>query len=215
MKKIVSFDLDGTLVDARFGDMVWKHGIPDEYSKKRGISFEQAKTEVLRSYESVGDGDLLWYTIEYWMDKFAISVTPEELLERYDSEIHVMPHAREVVEELSHEYTLIIASNASRCFIVKELSSTGLCPYFSHIISATSDYGMVKKEEAFYRKVCDRLRVHVSELIHVGDNRIFDYEVPSAIGIETYLLTDGQNNCGDDFDGLRTIRHLAELRERL
>jgi len=34
MKKIVSFDLDGTLVDAGYGDVVWNHGIPEEYAKR-------------------------------------------------------------------------------------------------------------------------------------------------------------------------------------
>src|SRR5512136_1974746 len=68
MKKVISFDLDGTLVNARYGDMVWNHGIPFEYSKKFNIPFHEAKTIIRGYYESVGDGDLLWYEIDYWLE---------------------------------------------------------------------------------------------------------------------------------------------------
>ena len=50
MKKVVSFDLDGTLVDAGYGDVVWNRGIPEEYAKKYCISFEEAKVLIRKQY---------------------------------------------------------------------------------------------------------------------------------------------------------------------
>ena len=47
MHKIISFDMDGTLVDVEFTDWVWGHGIPSLYAEKAGVSFEEAKTFVV------------------------------------------------------------------------------------------------------------------------------------------------------------------------
>jgi putative hydrolase of the HAD superfamily len=171
MKKVISFDLDGTLVNAGYGDMVWNHGIPVEYSKKYNIPFHEAKALIRGQYESVGDGDLLWYEIDYWLEKFHLSVTSEELLKRYESQIEPLTYAGEVLEKLDEKYTLVIASNAARCFIEKELDYTGFRQYFTHIVSATTDYKMVKKEEGFYRKLCERLQIMPSDIVHVGDTR--------------------------------------------
>ena len=81
------------------------------------------------------------------------------------------------------KYTLIVASNAARIFVEKELSYADLTPHFSHIISATSDYGMVKKEEGFYISSAP-LNASPHEIVHVGDHHVFDFEAPLRLGID-------------------------------
>jgi HAD superfamily hydrolase (TIGR01493 family) len=212
MKRVVSFDLDGTLVDAKYGDMVWNHGIPEEYSKKYGMSFDEARTAVMDQYRSVGDSDLLWYEIDHWLKKFGLPVTADDLLGRYEIFIKLLPGATEVVQYLKDRYVLVIASNAARIFVEKELEHTDLAHYFDHIISATTDYGIVKKEPDFYRKLCANLGVSQKDIVHVGDHRIFDFEVPSGLGIEAYHFTDkpsGRSDQGED-NG-KVIHNLTDL----
>ncbi len=79
-----------------------------------------------------------------------------ELLDRYREHIALLPDAREVIESLRDRYTLVIASNAARMFVEKELGETGLSGFFSRVVSATSDYGMVKREERFFRRLLAR-----------------------------------------------------------
>jgi len=76
-RKIISFDLDGTLVSAQYGDMVWNHGIPVEYAKKYSMGFEDARKTVIGEYKTLGDGDLLWYDIGYWLKRFNLDLSPE------------------------------------------------------------------------------------------------------------------------------------------
>lgn len=218
MKKVISFDLDGTLVDGKYGDLVWNHGIPEEYGRQYSVPFEEARGMIRREYEAVGDGDITWYDIEVWLQRFNLSVSAEELLDRYASHIELLPHARTVLESLKDRYTLVVASNAARIFVEKETSVAGLTGYFSHIISATTDYLTIKKEETFFRKLLDTVGVSPEEMVHIGDHVVYDYEVPSRLGIESYHFTQEPSAMfcqQEETNGHRVIRSLKELLDRL
>lgn len=215
MKKIVSFDLDGTLVDAQYGELVWNHGIPTEYSRVHDMPFEDAKHYIRGEYESVGDGDIRWYEIGHWLDRFGLDVPAPVLLDRYEPHIALCPHAREVLEVLGERYTLVIASNAARIFVDKELSHTGLTGFFTRIVSATTDYGLVKKKEEFFQRLCGEMGVSAEDVVHVGDHPVFDHDVPAVLGIESYHVDGRYVRNGAVSLARRTITDLKELLEVL
>jgi putative hydrolase of the HAD superfamily len=217
MKKIISFDLDGTLVHGKYGDIVWNQGIPEEYARKYCMPFEEAKRLVRAQYEAVGDTSTEWYHIDLWLKKFDLSVPASTLLDRYESHIEAYPDTTEVLETLARKYTLVVASNAARIFVEKELSHTKISHHFTHIISATSDFGMVKKEGAFYHELCKTLDASPHEIVHVGDHFAFDYEAPSRLGIEAYhLVYDVSADSGKCLAANgRKIHRLSDLLDRL
>jgi putative hydrolase of the HAD superfamily len=186
MKKVISFDLDGTIVDGLYGNMVWLEGIPERYAARYAMSVSDALVVVKEAYDSVGEAHLLWYDLGYWLRRFDLTVSEEALLDRYVGYIRLLPHVAPVIEALSKKYLLVIASNAARIFVEKELRHTGLARYFTHVVSATSDFRMVKKEEGFYRRLCALLDVLPSEVVHVGDHPVFDFEVPRLAGIDSF-----------------------------
>lgn len=187
-KRILSLDLDGTIVSSDFGDKVWNEGIPCEYAKKYGFSFEEARRIVISEYNRIGDHNILWYDIEYWIDKFGLTIEPSRLLEKYEKYIRLAPGVKEELTRLREKFVLIVSSNASRIFLEKELSYTKIDYLFYRVFSATSDFRILKKERKFYEKVMDLLSVSPSEVIHVGDHPVFDFEVPKSLGIESYLV---------------------------
>jgi putative hydrolase of the HAD superfamily len=209
MKKVISFDLDGTLVDGEYGNAVWLEGIPEEYARKYGMTIDDARIAVKEQYDSVGENHLLWYDIDHWLQRFGLSVSVPRLLDRYAGRIRLLPHVEEVVRTLRGRHRLVIASNAARIFVEKELSHTGLADCFSHTVSATSDFGMVKKQKAFYRKLCSVLGVSPHEVVHVGDHMVFDVEVPLAVGIDAYHYNPEGNANG------RVLCDFRELVDRL
>ena len=210
MAKVISFDMDGTLVDPEFTDWVWLHGIPTLYAEKAKLPFEEAKHFVVEEYLKVGEGAIEWYDIKYWFQFFQLEMSWQVLMERYIDKINVYPDVNHILECLKDNFTLVLTSNAGREFIDLELKATGLRRYFNHIFSATSDFGLVKKTADFYNRICEILQASPHEIVHIGDHYEFDYLVPRSLGIHAfYLDRSGEQN------GEFVLRDLRELEERL
>lgn len=208
-KPYLSFDLDGTLVDVAFTELVWHEGIPALYAQKAGIALHEAREQVLQEYRRVGDGALEWYDIAYWFRYLRLPGEWEGLLERYASQVRVYPEVHEVLGRLRERYSLIVLSNAAREFIEVEMRRGGLSGYFEHVFSATSDFGLVKKSPAFYQRICELLRIRPHRLIHVGDHWEFDYQVPRGMGIAAFHLSRGGERSGSQV--ISDLRQLPEV----
>jgi putative hydrolase of the HAD superfamily len=210
MPKIISFDMDGTLVDAEFTDWVWGHGIPKLYAQKVGLSFEEARAFVTQEYLKVGEGAIEWYDIKYWFRFFELEESWRLVMEQYTDKIKVYPDVNHILERLGGRFPLVLTSNAGREFIDIEMEATGLGRYFSRIFSATSDFGQVKKTVDFYQQICQVLETRPQEIVHVGDHYEFDYLVPRSLGIHAFYL----DRLGEQ-RGASVISDLKDLEERL
>lgn len=185
--QVFSFDVDGTLVGPGFADSVWLHGIPMAYAKKEGLSFEAAFERIKREYDQIGENRIEWYKLDYWLEKFGLELSPQELFNEYKDKIRIYEEVEGVLKVLKEEgYELIICSNAAREFIEFQLKP--LSRFFSRIFSATSDFGEVKKSDDFYARVCSILGVKPQAVVHTGDHWIFDFINPRKIGIQAYYL---------------------------
>ncbi|PIX25956.1 MAG: HAD family hydrolase [Deltaproteobacteria bacterium CG_4_8_14_3_um_filter_45_9] len=210
MPKVISFDMDGTLVNPEFTDWVWLHGIPTLYAEKVGLPFEEAKAFVVKEYLKVGEGAIEWYDIKYWFQFFRLKESWKALMGRYVNKINIYPDVHHILERLKDRFQLVLTSNAGREFIAVEMEATGLVGYFDRIFSATSDFGEVKKTVGFYQRICQILEARPQEIVHVGDHYEFDYLVPRTLGIHAfYLDRSGEQN--GDF----VISDLRDIEERL
>jgi len=210
MPKIISFDMDGTLVDPEYTDWVWLHGIPTLYAEKGGLSFEEAKHFVVEEYLKVGEGGIEWYDIKYWFKFFKLEQNWKDLMERYVDKIDIYPDINPLLDRLRGRFPLVLTSNAGREFIDVEMEATGLRKYFDRIFSATSDFGEVKKTMGFYQRICQILGARPQEIVHVGDHYEFDYLVPRSLGIHAFYLDRSGEKQGD-----LILRDLRDLEKRL
>jgi putative hydrolase of the HAD superfamily len=210
MPKIISFDMDGTLVDPGFTDWVWSHGIPTLYAEKVGVPFEEAKAFVVKEYLKVGEGSVEWYDIKYWFQSFQLEQSWSMVMKQYADKINMYPDVNSVLERLKDRFPLVLTSNAGREFIDVEMEVTGLGRYFSRIFSATSDFSEVKKTKGFYQRICQILGTRPQEIVHVGDHYEFDYVVPRSLGIHAFYL----NRSGEQ-EGEFTLSNLRDLEKKL
>lgn len=206
--KVVSFDMEGTLIEPRFSVLVWEHDIPRLYAEKHGLTLKEAKDRVFAEYMEIGDERPEWYDIEYWFRRLDLPGDWRELLEMRRGIIKTYPEVGEVLERLSDRYRLIVTSNTIREFL--EVQLEGLWSYFTHIFSAPSDFGEVKKTAGFYRRICDLVGVEPSSMAHIGDHWKFDYIIPRSIGIEAFYLDRAGQRRGE-----RVVRDLEEFERRL
>ncbi|HVP16379.1 MAG TPA: HAD family hydrolase [candidate division Zixibacteria bacterium] len=209
--RIASFDLDGTLTDISFVDSVWLEGIPRQYAIKHGLAFEDAKSFVTREYGKVGREKLEWYDLSYWIRKLGLDISPGQILGSFQHRIAVFPEVTEALNDLKHMgYRLIIVTNARREFADLEIEKTKIGRYFERVFSATSDFGLIKKTPDIYEKACHICEVTPREMIHVGDDQCFDFEIPKKIGIEAFYLDRTGNHSGQS-----VIHSLMELGQKL
>lgn len=183
--KVVSFDVEGTLITRRFSEIIWEEAIPKLYSEKVGISLDEAKSYVMEEYDVVGEERVEWYDIKYWFDRFGLT-DYRNLLDKYKHEISYYPEVQQVLEELSRNYKLIVNSNSAREFLDFEINKVK--KYFHRVFSAPSDFKLVKKTVNLYLRMCDILRVKPTEMVHVGDLWTDDFVTPRKIGILSFYL---------------------------
>ena len=203
MIRIISLDMDGTLVNSRFVDKVWMEGMPRFFAEKTGLDFKAAKEYVVGEYMKIGSDRIEWYDLKYWIDKFGLEISKDELLETYEDEIETYPEVQEALDILAGDYELVVTSNAAREFIDIELD--GLSDYFRETFSATSDFGEVKKSPMIYGAICTQLNAKPIEVLHIGDHYSYDYESPIQAGLDALFL---------DRKGIRSGREVVgDLRE--
>lgn len=199
MIRVISLDMDGTLVTTRFVDKVWMEGIPMLYAEKTGMDYLAAKSYVIGEYMKIGSDHLEWYDLLYWIDKFGLKVGKDELLQIYEDEVEFYPEVLEVLDQLSESYDLVVTSNAAREFLDFELE--GLSDYFREIFSATSDFREVKKSPLIYGTVCAHMGVKPFEVLHIGDHYNYDYESPLQAGLDAFFLDRKGERSGPEVVG--------------
>ena len=181
---IISFDVEGTLVTTDFSAAIWFEGIPQSYAARHGISTEAATKILISEYEKISDQRMEWYDVNYWLKRFDLG-SPSVLLSRYRDRIKYYPEVSGVLSALSQKYTLIVASGTPRDFLGHLL--TEINSYFAQIFSSTSDYKSVKNRN-FYSSICQEMKTQPHKIVHVGDNRQFDYESAQEAGMQSYYL---------------------------
>lgn len=209
-KPILSFDMDGTLMQSGFGDKVWLDGLPAAYAQTHNISFKKAKEELLTAYEEIGSSRREWYDLSYWIEKLHLDITPQQLLDTFSTYIQPYPEVPDLIKRLAKNHTLIVSSAAMKPFITIQMKTSKLHPYFSYYFSATTDTNTVKKDPYFYEMITQKLQCNPDEIIHVGDHREYDYVSPKQAGLYAfYLDRTGTEN------GPMVLSSLSDLNSRI
>ena len=204
--KIISFDVEGTLVTTDFSYAIWFEAIPKKYSEKHNIPIEQAKNAVMREYEKIGDQKVEWYDIKYWFHKFDLGKY-DLAMEEYHNKVQYYPEVIDTLSSLPKNYLLTVASGSPREFLHHLLRD--IKPYFHRIFSSISDYKQIKTGD-FYQKMCQELEVQPQQVLHIGDNWQFDFVAAKETGIQALYLDRKEEN---NHPG--SLTDLAQLRAHL
>jgi putative hydrolase of the HAD superfamily len=206
--KVVSFDMEGTLVTHKFSQLIWETDIPLLYSHQYNLELESARKFVLDHYDTIEVDEPEWYDTDYWLKRFGIKGDLRELLLSRRDDCETYPETKEVLEHLNKSYKIIISSNTIREFLNIQISK--LPKVFNQVFSAPSDFGTVKNSEFFFKNVLNTINVKPDNMVHIGDSIRFDYEAARKNGISAYHLDRSGNTQGPNI-----INDLNELKSKL
>ena len=183
--KVISFDVDGTLVDLEYNDLIWFKEIPELIAKKKRISFEKSLKYVGEEYNKLGEYNLNWYDINYWVTYFGLKVSPKNILDKYESQVKIFPEVISLLEELKKNFILIVITSMPREFLIPKMKK--LKKYFKFSFSALSDFKELKNSE-IYSKISKTLNVRPEQILHIGDHWEFDYLAAQKAGMNAVYL---------------------------
>ena len=202
--KIISFDVDGTLVDLEYNDLIWFKEIPELVAKKKKISFEKSLKFVHEEYTKLGEHNLNWYDINYWISYFGLEISPNKIFEKYESQVQIYPEVIPLLEELRKNFILIVITAMPREFLIPKMKK--LEKYFKFNFSALSDFKELKNSE-IYSKISKALKVHPEQILHIGDHWEFDYLAARKAGMNAIYL-DRSNTKKGNF----VVNNLTEIK---
>lgn len=209
MIKVISFDLDDTLSDSQFDELIWRAEIPKAYAREKNIPFDEAFRIVTTEYNALwGKIKGNWRDASFWLKHFGLETTWEDLLVAVEHEIKHYPDVNAMLSELAKDFKLIIVSNAERKFIDAKLRCNHLEQFFVKTYSAASDFDKIKKDEEVFRKALADFKIGPDEIVHIGDDGVYDVDVPRALKIKAFLLHRERKKKAD-------FHNLYEFREWL
>ncbi|MFH0971142.1 MAG: HAD family hydrolase [Candidatus Micrarchaeota archaeon] len=206
-RNIISFDLDGTLADLNFEKAVWMEEIPRLYAEKNRLGLTAAKNAVYSAYEFIGNKNVNWYDIKFWLRELGLDSDYRKILKNSSNLINLYPDTVPALKRLGKKYKLAVISNATREFIDFKLKVEGLGKYFSATYSTISDFHCIKGDSKGYLEACRKMGIKPEELIHIGDDYEFDYLAAKRVGIDAYYLNRG----GKRIVVGKTVKNLGEF----
>jgi len=212
MVKVVSFDLDSTLIDGTFDRILWDELIPSLYAKEKNFSIENARMFVFSEYYKAEHQEKIqeWASISYWLERLGISgkIDTSEI----EESINVYEDVNETVSKLKRKYRLILSTLNSKETLEIKMKASGLSGYFDKIYCDDNISGksISKIDENLFLHIIEEEGVAPSEIVHIGDNPITDIRIPSSLGIRCILIDRKGKRKGEN-----VIHSLTELREIL
>ncbi len=95
-KPIIFFDMDGTLLDLAFDDLIWNTKLPERHAQTHQCSLEQSHN-TLNTFYQQHNHTLCWYSSKYWSEKVGVDVL--KLQYEYKDKIATRPGCFELLKQ--------------------------------------------------------------------------------------------------------------------
>ena len=134
MKPIIMFDMDGTLLDLAFDDLIWNYKLPERHALTHKCALEESH-ETLYSFYQEHKHTLSWYSSKYWTSKVGVDVL--QLQHDFKDKIRPRLGCFELLDFLKQNgYRCWLVTNADRAGLELKLENVALSPYFEVMISS-------------------------------------------------------------------------------
>ncbi|ENX35429.1 hypothetical protein F889_01098 [Acinetobacter colistiniresistens] len=147
---IAMFDMDGTLLDLAFDDLIWNHCLPERHAQVHQCTLAQSQQTLFQFYQQ-HKHTLSWYSSAYWTAKVGVDVL--QLQYEHREKIRARTGCHQLLQQLNAQgYRCWLLTNADRASLKLKLENVELSPYFELMISS-EELGHAKEEIAFWQKL--------------------------------------------------------------
>lgn len=147
-KPIIMFDMDGTLLDLAFDDLIWNHKLPERHAQTHQCTLAQSHDTLYAFYQE-HKHTLSWYSSSYWTAKVGVDV----LKLQYDFKNKIRPRKGcfELLKALNQQgYRCWLLTNADTAGLKLKLENVDLSPYFEVMVSS-EEIGYSKEFVEFWQ----------------------------------------------------------------
>jgi 5'-nucleotidase len=170
----VLLDMDGTLLDLEFDNVLWNQRVPVRYAQAHGLSLDEAQA-VLAAHCDRTQYTLAYYCLDTWA-----RTTRLDLLALHRELTHLIryrPHAASFLGALRAQgKRLVLVTNAHRDSLAIKDEVTGLTANLDAAVSS-HDFAAPKEDGRFWARLAARVSFDPARTVLIDDN---DYVLAAA-----------------------------------
>ena len=163
----VFLDMDGTLLDLEFDNVLWNSVLPRRYATRLGIDETVARERLFAHFETVRH-TIDFYSLDYWAEHTAV-----DIFAMHDELKHLIryrPHAQSFLERVRATGRRVwLVTNAHRGSLAVKDLMTGLTRAVDHTVSS-HDFDTPKESTSFWRRLTALTPFTAARALLVDDN---------------------------------------------
>lgn len=162
----ILLDMDGTILDKYYDDYFWEIYVPEKFSLKYGVSFQEAQ-KILFSMYKAEEGTLNWTDIDFWSKKTGLDIF--SLKKEVEELINPHPDSEEFLKKIhSNGKKIYLVTNAHNKVMELKLHKTGFYKYFNSCITSF-DLGVPKENIKFWGKLKYTYKINLDSTLFIDD----------------------------------------------
>jgi len=183
----VLLDMDGTLLDLEFDNVLWNQRLPERYAAARGISHDAAREHLFSQMRNTR-ARIEFYCVDYWTRYTALDIVA--LHRELRHLIRYRPHAeRFLAAARDAGKRLVLVTNAHRASLTIKDEMTGLLTSVHRAVSS-HDFDLPKEEPDFWKRLDEIEPFDPARTLLIDDNAdVLDSAASHGIA---HLRTIGQ-----------------------
>lgn len=163
----VLLDMDGTLLDLNYDNVLWNHHLPQRFATRHGWSVSAAKAHLDRHFEETR------HTIEHYCLDYWSTFTQLDMIGLHRELAHLIryrPHAETFLARLKATgRRAVLVTNAHRGSLDIKDGVTALTARLDHAVSS-HDYRAPKESQDFWRHLAERVGFEPARTLLIDDN---------------------------------------------